>query len=301
MRALAVLVCAFVLAGAAFAAKVDLAASTLTIASGDIAGSTQTSQGPIHEKGYSNGYQRSFRFATPNGASGLVFFESEALVAQTIARAANDVAAVRAALQQPAGRAAFIASVAANLKVKPSMVKPGALRSVNVGDSSVVLPLMVQLPTKRLYESLLYMQRDRVVSVIVSAGTRPTAVADSRRLARAAVTHVNAALAPVLYVMPTIDGLAQVGEVLTATPGTWSDPLAKLTYQWRRCDATGATCTDITGAGSSTYTVADADAGSTLRVEVTATNRFGATKGDAGVTAVVVEPPLPPPPPPPAE
>jgi hypothetical protein len=295
MRALVVILCALVLVGAAFAAKVDLAASTLTITSGDIAGSTQTSQGPIHEKGYSNGYQRSFRFTTPNGASGLVFFESEALVAQTVARAANDVTAVRAALQQPAGRAAFIASVAANLKVKLSMVKPGTLRSVNVGDSSVLLPLMVQLPTKRLYESLLYMQRDRVVSVIVSAGTRPSAVADSRRLARAAVTHVNAALAPALYVKPTIDGLAQVGELLTATPGTWSDPTAKLTYQWQRCDATGATCTDITGASSSTYTVADADASSTLRVEVMATNRFGVTKGDSDVTAVVVTPPPPPP------
>jgi len=297
MKALAVLVCALVLVGAAGAAKVDLAASTLTIASGDIAGSTQTSQGPIHEKGYSNGYQRSFRFAAPNGASGLVFFESEALVAQTVARAANDVTAVRAALQQPAGRAAFIASVAANLKVKPSMVKPGALRSVSVGDSSVELPLMVQLPTKRLYESLLYMQRDRVVSVIVSAGTRPTAVADSRRLARAALTHVNIALAPALYVKPTIAGLAQVGELLTATPGTWSDPAAKLTYQWQRCDATGATCTNITGATSSTYTALDADTGSTLRVEVTAANRFGVTKGDSDVTAVVVAPPPPPPPP----
>jgi len=300
MRALAAILCALVLAGAAFAAKVDLAASTLTIASGDIVGSTQTSQGPVHEKGYSNGYQRSFTFATPNGASGLVFFESEALVAQTVARAANDVAAVRAALQQPASRAAFITSVAANLKVSPSMVKPGALHSVNVGDSSVVLPLMVQLPTKRLYESLLYMQRDRVVSVIVSAGTRPTAVADSRRLARAAVTHVNAALAPALYVKPTTDGVAQVGEVLTATSGTWSDPTAKLTYQWQRCDGTGATCLDITGASSSSYTAADADAGSTLRVEVTATNRFGATKGDSDVTAVVVTP-SPPAPPPPAQ
>jgi hypothetical protein len=295
MRVVGVLICALVLAAGAFAAKVDLTASKLTIASGDIAGSKQTSQGPVHETGYSNGYQRSFTFATPNGRSGLVFFESEALVAQTIARAANDVSAVRAALQKPTGRAAFIASVAANLKVEPSMVKPGALRSVNVGDSSVELPLVVQLPKKRLYESLLYMQRDRVVSVIVSAGVRPTAVADSRRLATAAVTHVNAALAPAPYVKPTISGVAQVGEVLTAAPGTWSDATAKLTYQWQRCDVTGASCVDITDANSPTHTAADADAGSTLRVEVTAANRFGATKSDSDVTAVVVTPPPPPP------
>ena len=298
MRVVAVLLGALALAGAALAAKVDLTASKLTIASGDISGSRQRSQGPIHEKGYASGYQRSFTFDAPNGRSGLVFFESEALVARTVARAAHDVSAVRAALHQAAGRAAFVASIAANLKVKPSMVKPGALRSVNVGDSSVELPLAVQLPKRRLYESLVYMQRDRVVSVIVSAGVRPTAVADSRRLASAAATRVDAALAPALYAKPTIGGVAQIGETLTAMPGTWSDATAKLTYQWQRCDASGASCTDIVGATSKTYRPADADAGSTIRVEVTATNRFGATKGDSDVTGVVVMPPPPPPPPP---
>jgi hypothetical protein len=297
MRAAAVLLGALVLVGAAPAAKVDLTASKLTIASGDISGSKQSSQGPVHEQGYTNGYQRSFTFATPSGGSGIVFFESEALVAQTVARAANDVSAVRTAMQKPTGRAAFIASIAANLKVKPTMVKPGALRSVHVGDSSVELPLAVQLAKRRVYESLVYMQRDRVVSVIVMAGVRPTAPADSRRLASAAVRHVNAALSPALYAKPTISGVAQVGETLTALPGTWSDPTATLADQWQRCDASGASCTDITGATSDTYTAVDADAGSTIRVEVTATNRFGATKGDSDVTAVVATPPPPPPPP----
>jgi len=295
MRAAALLLGALVLAGGAAAAKVDLAASRLTIASGDISGSKQSSQGPVHEQGYTSGYQRSFTFATPNGRSGTVFFESEALVAQTVARAANDVSAVRAAMQKPTGRAAFIASIAANLKVKPAMVKPGALRSVRVGDSSVELPVAVQLANRRVYESLVYMQRDRVVSVIVMAGVRPTAAADSRRLASAAVTHVNAALSPALYAKPTISGVAQVGETLTAMPGTWSDTTATLAYQWQRCDPSGASCTAVIGATSDTYTAVDADAGSTIRVEVTATNRFGATRGDSEVTAVVATPPPPPP------
>jgi hypothetical protein len=294
MRALVVVLALLVFAGAAVASPADIAASKLTIVAGDIAGSTQKSQGPIHEKGYTSGYQRSFAFGTPNGRSGLVFFQSEALVAQTVARAANDVTSVRSALNTPGGRAAFVASIAANLKVKPSMVKPGTLRSVHVGDSSVELPLAVQLPKRRIYESLVYMQRDRVVSVIVSASLRPTAAADSKRLASAAGGHVDAALAPALFAKPAVDGLPQVGELLTASPGTWSDATAKVTYQWQRCDASGASCSDISGAAGTSYTAAPADAGSTIRVEVSAANRFGTTKGDSAVTGVVAEPPPPP-------
>jgi hypothetical protein len=287
MRKLAVIVAALVVAAPAAAAKVNLTPSKLTIVAADIAGAKQKSQGPVHEKGYTAGYQRSFTFASPNGASGLAFFQSEALVAPTVARAANDVSAVRAALTQKAGRAAFIASIAANLKVKPSKVKPGTIRSPRVGDSSVELPLTVQLPTRRVFESLVYMQLDRVVSVIVEVGIRPIAAGDSKRLAAAAARHINAALAPELFSKPAVSGLPQVGEALTATAGTWSDKTAKTAIQWQRCDASGASCADISGATQSTYTVADADVGSTLRVEVTATNRFGSTKGDSAVTTVV--------------
>jgi len=285
MRSLVVVLAVLAFAGAAVASPADITASKLTIAAGDIAGSTQKSQGPIHEKGYTSGYQRSFTFAAPNGHSGLVFFQSEALVAQTVARAANDVTSVRSALNTPAGRAAFVASIAANLKVEPSMVKPCTLRSVHVGDSSVELPLAVQLATRRIYESLVYMQRDRVVSVIVSAGVRPTAAADSKRLASAAGLHVDAALAPALFAKPAVDGLAQVGEVLTASPGTWSDATAKVTYQWQRCDASGASCSDIPGAAGSSYTAAQADAGSTIRVRISASNSAGSTTADSPPSA----------------
>jgi hypothetical protein len=283
-----------VLAGAASAAKVDLVASKLTIAAGDLPGSKQRSQGPIHEKGYTSGYQRTFTFAAPNGRSGLVFFHSEALVAQTVAKAASDVSAVRAALSTPVGRAAFIASIAANLKVKPSAVKPGALRSVRLGDSSVELPLDVKLTKTHVYESLVYMQRDRVVSVIVSAAVRPIVAGDSRRLATKALGHVDAALAPVPRAKPTISGDAEVSQVLTATAGTWSDSTVGVAYQWQRCDTSGSSCTNVAGATQSTYTIVQADAGSTLRVEVTATNRFGTAKADSAPTQVVVAP-LPPP------
>ena len=44
------------------------------------------------------------------------------------------------------------------------------------------------------------------------------------------------------------------------------------TYQWRRCDTTGANCADIACATASTYTAHAGDGGKTLRVAVTATN-----------------------------
>jgi hypothetical protein len=297
VKALAAIVAMLAVAGAAHAASSDLTPSKLTIVATDIPGSSLRAQGPVHEKGYTSGYQRSFTFRTPNGRSGLVFFESEALVAPTVARAANDVVAVRSALSKPTGRAAFIASIAASLKVKPSQVKPGTLRSVHVGDSSVELPVSVQVSTRRVYESLAYMQLDRVVSVIVSAGVRPIAPADTRRLASAAVTHIDAALSPTNFAKPTITGDSQVGATLTAKPGTWSDPAAKVAYQWQRCDSTGASCVDIAGATQPTYTPTQQDEGSTLRVEVAATNRFGTAKADSAVTGVVTVLPVPPPPP----
>ena len=74
--------------------------------------------------------------------------------------------------------------------------------------------------------------------------------------------------------VPSIDGTAFVGATLTARPGTWSDPTATFTFAWQRCDDAGA-CTAIDGATGSTYTLAAADVGAQIRVEVTATGVEG--------------------------
>ena len=69
---------------------------------------------------------------------------------------------------------------------------------------------------------------------------------------------------------PTITGTAQVGQTLTAvTTGIMdADGLTSptYTYQWIRVDGTEA---DIAGENSSTYTLVDADLGTTLKVKVT--------------------------------
>ena len=72
---------------------------------------------------------------------------------------------------------------------------------------------------------------------------------------------------------PAITGVARVGETLTASDGTWSgtSPFT-FSYQWRRCNAAGAACVDVSGATAKTYFVAAPDVDSTIRVAVTASN-----------------------------
>jgi len=94
--------------------------------------------------------------------------------------------------------------------------------------------------------------------------------------------------------LPTVSGTPTSGQTLTASPGTWSSATQPYAYQWRRCDSSGATCSNVSGATSTTYALADSDVGSTLRVRVTATNSYGSTTADSAATAVVTGAPTPP-------
>lgn len=92
--------------------------------------------------------------------------------------------------------------------------------------------------------------------------------------------------------LPTGDTQPVVGHFLTASVGTWSGsaPIS-FAYQWKRCDASdplNGACVAIPGATSSFYTVANADAGSRLRVQVTATNSQGTAAQNSESSAVVV-------------
>ena len=87
---------------------------------------------------------------------------------------------------------------------------------------------------------------------------------------------------------PAISGTPKVGSTLTTTDGTWTgtNPIT-YTYAWRRCDEVGGSCSTISGAIAKTYDLKQADAGSTLRVVVTATNADGNTSSTSVPTAVI--------------
>jgi hypothetical protein len=114
-------------------------------------------------------------------------------------------------------------------------------------------------------------------------------------------TAAQAEYAPKNTTPPSISGTAQVGKVLTANPGAWeSTTPPTYAYAWQRCNTTGAACSAIAGATAQTYTVQEADKGSTLRVKVTATNPGGSNSADSPQTGIVQAADAPPPPPGPA-
>ena len=87
---------------------------------------------------------------------------------------------------------------------------------------------------------------------------------------------------------PTITGTPAVGQTLTAVEGTFTGaPPSTYTYQWQRCDTTGAACAAIPTAVSKTYVLAAADLARSLRVLVTATNATGSSSATSVPTAVI--------------
>jgi alpha-tubulin suppressor-like RCC1 family protein len=99
------------------------------------------------------------------------------------------------------------------------------------------------------------------------------------------------AYAPRNVLPPWIEGTANERQVLSANPGTWlaTEP-ATYTYHWQRCNTSGEECTDIEGATNSTYTLAKADDGSTIRVIVTDTNEIFNASATSPQTETVLTP-----------
>lgn len=131
-----------------------------------------------------------------------------------------------------------------------------------------------------------------VLDVTATSAAGP-ATAASGPTAAVSAAGTKPGVRPSALTPPEVSGLAQAGQVLTASVGTWSGSPHSFGYQWRRCDVTGAACVSVAAATGSTYTVTPGDIGATLSVVVTATGSGGVTAAATPVTAQVAAAPVP--------
>jgi hypothetical protein len=275
-------VCAIAAPAASAAPAPDL--SKMSLASTDLpTGTSVLDQGPFPFSKGVPGYYRDFKLAP---SSGFARMSSSVIVFKNAGDAELLVTAFRVSMRSPKAARGYGKLVAKLLDVRPRQVRVSKPRSLHVGDGGFTMNVRVNRKTPILV-GLFWL--DRVVGEIDARGTHSAGLlARTRGILRVAADRVRQSLSPVSLSAPTITGGAQVGAALQALPGTWSDATS-FAYAWQRCDAAG-TCVAVPGAAQQAYTVTAADAGSTLRVVVTAANAVGQTTAMSAPTAPVPAP-----------
>ncbi len=99
---------------------------------------------------------------------------------------------------------------------------------------------------------------------------------------------------PVNVERPTVSGVAEDEQTLTASTGAWEGtPPLTYSYRWQRCDAAGEACADIPGATGASYEIAHGDVSRTLRALVTArSGRATATAASVASSTIRPSPPV---------
>jgi hypothetical protein len=124
------------------------------------------------------------------------------------------------------------------------------------------------------------------VDVVVTA----TNAGGSTSATSAQTGTVQTPLAPVNTALPAITGTAQEGDTLSASNGSWSNTPTSFAYHWQDCSSP-TSCSNISGATASSYTVQASDVGDTVDVVVTATNAGGSASATSAQTGTVQSPP----------
>ncbi|HEX7610808.1 MAG TPA: IPT/TIG domain-containing protein, partial [Solirubrobacteraceae bacterium] len=96
--------------------------------------------------------------------------------------------------------------------------------------------------------------------------------------ATSAPTGLVSALLPSNTTAPSVAGVLQTGQLLTALTGTWAGtPSITYSYQWQLCSLLGTGCANIAKATNPSFLLGLLDVGLTLRVGVVATNAAGSS------------------------
>ena len=235
-------------------------------------------------------YERAFREGRA-GSTKLLYLDSLAEVGANAALATRYVAVIRQLASGPGDftlTKKFLREIG-ETDVVNSTLEVGHIRDLHAGESSLDIPLSAKIRGRRtdLHIALFHVERLIAAFAVVGAPGSHVSFAVVTRLARLVAARMAAELAPKNLALPVVSGSPQVGESLASSSGLWNGTPTRLTYRWQRCNATGAGCGAIAGAAGQTYTLTQADAGSRIRVSVTARNRYGATSVQSAATIAV--------------
>ncbi len=128
--------------------------------------------------------------------------------------------------------------------------------------------------------------------VVTASGAGGAASSASALTLAVAAGGAPVGVAPKPTKPPTITGLLEAGQVLTAGRGTWTGAPTSYAYQWLRCTVDGQNCATVVGSGA-TYTITPGDIASSLVLTVTAVGKGGAGSAKAAPTVAVAAAPLP--------
>jgi len=264
----------------------------VVLRSTDLGGARVVDQGYYHEQGFVISYSRTFTMARAGGTP-LMVLDSDAGLAQPGSDIKQAVGYFRRYAATARGRADLKAALqgvdSAGLMISHvSVGTPHAISGTNGWDVALRFRLL-GLPAQA-HVAVFSGNRFLGGLMMIGAPGRTVPLSTVAGLARTMTRRFAAAQPPKSLTPPSITGTAAVGQTLTASPGTWANAPTSYRYQWGRCDAQN-TCNDIQGATSSRYTPSQTDAGSTLRVWVTATNANGARNAVSAATDPVLAAP----------
>lgn len=236
-------------------------------------------------------YERTFRPGARLAGKRLLFALSEVDVFADDRAAAAAYDAARALLSTARGRRAFAKAMLGGMKGASLTV--GRPVTLKLGQGAFRLSITGRVRTAfgpiRLDFAITALRVDRAIGIVGLSGApatrltaRPAVSATTTLARRFALGFTIRSLAP-----PTVTGVAQQGQTLTADPGRRSGAPSLFTYQWSRCDASGTNCVPIAGATVQTYALGAADSTKKIGVTVKAMNSVSSASMTSGVTPLV--------------
>jgi hypothetical protein len=264
----------------------------MVLRSSDLGGAPVTAQRYYKDTDFPSviSYEREFESARV-GSTMLLTVNSEAEIGTSAPTTASFLRAFQRFLGTKAGRRVLTQAITDEAEGLVSGVQVGRPRALGVGDSSFDLLVTLRVLGIPLEARLAAFRVERVLGLLLTMGEPGERVSRtvSKRLAGIMAARARAELVPRSTGAPVVSGIAEVGQTLTATRGTWRGSPTTFAFQWQRCDGNGLSCVAIPGAAADRYVVDPADVGGRLLVAVTARNALGSATSVSAPTAVVPE------------